>query len=367
MAVDWAWRLAYAFPRPLVLIPVPPTPMRPQLPHGIPIPLPEPLDFAHTYFRHDRRRGVAVGERTGRLWLLEIDPGRRAVEVHPLPIMVPPRADGRGWMVEHMSGSHTLDRLLLWSDRPRVYALPSAEVLAEPGEPPGRATCLAPSGHRVISVDEDQGWTMDLDASALSWAATDAFHRNVRTDTDEGEDLFLDHVDGIVAHPCEDAATEDDDEEFWLAAGCYGFAVIHRVRMSWGNGVWCVEGKTRSYGGFVYDPTELLRPWGHRHVFLEHGFGTGLAALDPEKEETDHGWIRGPRKQPYSFIHGVVACGDEPLAWGHSKDGAFLWRVGEPPRMMPEPPGPVLALYPGALLCQSPGGDALLWCDLPRS
>ena len=339
--------------------------IRPRLPEASSIPLPEPLDSVHTYFRHDRRRGVAAGARTGRLRLLEIDPDRRAVEVHPLPITVPPRPDGHGWMVHHISGSRTLDRLLLWTDALRVHSLPSGDVVAEPGAAPGRATCLAFSGHRVISLGEGQGWAMDLDASVPSWTETDAFHRIERTDSDEAEDLYLDHVDGIVAHPCPDAAVEDDDEEFWLAAACYGFAVIHRVKMRWGDRVWCVEEKTRSFGGFVYDPTELLQPWGHRHAFVWHGYGTGLAALDPEGEEPHHCWIRGPRKQPYGFISGVVACGDEPLAWGHSKDGAFLWRVGEPPRMMPDPPGLVLAVYPGALLCQSPGGDALLWCELP--
>lgn len=329
------------------------------------VPLDEPLSYVHRAFSHDGRRAVAVGERTGRLWMLEIDPATRFVDARPLSATVPRSQDGKDWMVSHMSGSHTLDRLLLWSDRLRVYAIPSGEVVAEPGTAPGRATCLSPRGRLAISVDEGQGWVMDLDHGAPAWKETQAFHWIEREADTEGEELYLDHVDGIVAHPCVAMGAEDEVEEaFWLAAGCYGFVVIHRVEASWGAHVWRLDNQSHSYGDFVYDPTELLRPWGQRHVLVWHGYGTGLAALDPETGELHHCWIRGRRKQPYAFISGVVPCGDAPLAWGHSKDGAFLWRVGEPPRMMPDPPGPVLALYPGALLCQSPEGDALLWCDV---
>lgn len=326
------------------------------------VPLQEPLSIVHSLFRHDGRRAVAVGERTGRLWMLEIDPAARSVDARPLPLAVPRSADGNGWMVSQLSGSHTLDRLLLWTDAPRVYALPSCEVVADPGTPPGGATCLSPAGLSLISVSEEQGWRMNLNASAPAWTETYEFHQVERADDGQVEGVYLDHVDGIVAHPCGAMDGWDDGvEEFWLAAACYGMVVIHRVEAS-GGGVWRVEGASRSYGEMVYDPTDLLRPWGQRHAFVLHGYGTGVAALDPETGEQHHCWIRGPREQPYCFISGVVACGEAPLAWGHSKDGAFLWRVGEPPVMMPDPPGPVLALYPHALLCQSPEGDALLWC-----
>lgn len=329
-----------------------------QLPVAARAPLKEPLSGLHFLFRHDGRRAVAVGERTGRLWMLEVDPAARSVDARPLPITVPRGPDG--WMVSQMSGSHTLDRLLLWTDRLRVYAIPSGEVVAKPGTAPGRATCLSPAGWWLISVDQGQGWLMNVDASVPEWSEFHELHRMERTEDGEVEHLYLDHVDGIVVHPC-GGTSPDDEGAFWLAAGCYGFVVIHRMDES----LLRVPEKSHSYGDFVYDPTELLRPWGQRHAFVWHGYGTGLAALDPETGELHHCWIRGRRKQPYAFISGVVACGDEPLAWGHSKDGAFLWRVGEPPRMMPDPPGRALALYPGALLCLAPEGDELLWCDLP--
>jgi hypothetical protein len=342
--------------------PGPPT----HLPVSGRVPLAEPLGLIHAAFSHDRRRAVAVGERTGRLWLLEIDPAARSVDARPLPLTVPRTPDGTEWLVTQMSGSHTLHRLLLWTDRLRVHALPSCDVVAEPGDAPGRATCLSPAGRSLISVSEEQGWRMNLAASAPAWTQTYELHRMERADDGQVEGLYLDHVDAIAAHPCGAMdGGEDDAEALWLAAACYGMVVIHRVETSW-SGIWRVEGASRGYGDLVYDPTELPGPWGHRHAFVVHGYGTGLAALDPETGEQHHCWIRGRRQQPYAFISRVVACGEAPIAWGHSKDGAFLWRVGQPPVMMPDPPGTVLALFPGALLCLAPDGGELLWAELPE-
>ncbi|HYR08588.1 MAG TPA: hypothetical protein VEQ60_12490 [Longimicrobium sp.] len=139
--------------------------------------LPEPLSY-HTFFRADGRRGVAVGERTGRLWLLDLDPDARTCEANPLPIAVPRREDGRDWNVRHISGSHALDRLLLWSvgEPPRVYDLPSGQVVAELGRVPGRALCLSPDGRWVLCLGEGGGGMMDLVAPQPTWRETTAFH-----------------------------------------------------------------------------------------------------------------------------------------------------------------------------------------------
>jgi hypothetical protein len=319
----------------------------------------------HTFFRADGRQGVAVGERTGRLWLLDVDPDARTCEANPLPITVPRREDGLDWNVRHLSGSHDLGRLLLWSqdEPPRVYDLPSGQEVAELGMIPGRALCLSPDGRWVLCLGEEGGGMMDLAAPAPAWRGTTAFHV-VRRETAEWEQVHLDHVDGIVALPGEKEVEPDD--AFWIAAGCYGFVSTHLVMVDRSRReLFPCPGDSRDFGDLVYDPTEVLRQPGPRHVFVVHGYGTGLAALDPGTGEFHHCWIRGRRKQPYSFISAVVPCATAPLAWGRSRDGHFLWRVGEAPVMMPEPPGTVVAVYPDALLCASPAGDALLWCDLP--
>jgi hypothetical protein len=331
--------------------------------------LPEPFSF-HTFFRHDGRRGVAVGERTGRLWLLDVDPDARTCAANPLPITVPRLADGRDWNVRHISGSHALDRLLLWSvdEPPRVYDLPSGQVVAELGRIPGRALCLSPCGGWAVCLGEGSGGMVDLSAPHPSWQETTAFHVLQRDSGGAWEEVYLDHVDGIVALPSQE--DEGPDAQFWIAAGCYGFVATYLVNVDrLRRELYPVPGDSRDFGGFVYDPTELLRQPGQRHVFVSHGSGTGLAAADPATGELHHCWIRGPRKQPYGFIHRVVPCGTAPLAWVHSKDGDFLWRVGESPVRMPAAPefSLVLALYPDTLLCLAHGGEELLWCDLPAS
>lgn len=330
------------------------------------IALPEPLSY-HAFVRRDGRRGVAVGERSGTVWMLEIDPGARTCEPHPLPISVPRGEDGKEWMVRGMSGSESLDRLLLCSDAPRVYDLSSGALVAELSPLPGRAVCLSADGRWAICLDEGLGATMDLDASVPAWRETAAFHQ-WEGESGQLEALDLDHVDSIVAYPCDPADVPEGEDHFWLAAGCYGFVATHRVDALHTTGeLRRVPGQTRLFGGLVYDPTELLRPPGPRHVLVWHGYGTGLAAVDPATGEQHHCWIRGPRQQPYGYFSGVVTCGTEPAAWGRSRDGAFLWRVGQPPVLMPAIPesGVPLALYPGALLCLSNGGTELLWCELP--
>jgi hypothetical protein len=328
---------------------------------------PEPLSPAHVLTRRDGRRGVAVGERTGRLWLLDIDPDARTCDAHPLPITVPRRTEGGDWNVSHMSGSHTLHRLLLWSvdEPPRVYDLPSGQVVAELGMIPGRAVCLSPDGRWVLCLGQENGWMMDLSAPVRAWRETNAFHA-VEREAGEWVAVYLDHVDGIVALPGEEDVEPDD--AFWIAAGCYGFVSTHRVSVDrLRREVYPMTGDSREFGDLVYDPTEVLHQPGQRHVFVVHGSGTGVVAIDPDTGEFEHCWIRGRRKQPYAFISRVVPSATAPAAWVRCRDGDFLWRVGEPPVMMPEPPGTVIALYPDALLCLSGDGGELLWCDLPAS
>lgn len=301
------------------------------------IALPEPLGY-HTFFRADGRRGVAVGERTGRLWLLDVEPEARTCEANPLPITVPRREDGRDWNVRHVSGSHALDRLLLWTDAPRVFDLPSGQVLAELGRIPGRALCLSPDGRWALCLGEGSGGMMDLVPPEPAWRETTAFHVLQREAGGAWEEVYLDHVDGIVALPSEEDV--GPDAQFWIAAGCYGFVSTHLVNVDrHRQELYPVPGDSRDFGGFVYDPTELLH----------------------------HCWIRGRGKQPYGFINHAVPCGTAPLAWVHSMDGGFLWRVGQPPVKMPAVPefSLELALHPDALLCLAYGGEELLWCDLP--
>jgi hypothetical protein len=335
-----------------------------QLPVTARIALPEPLGFP-TFFRRDGQRGVAVGERTGRLWMLEIDPGTRTGEANPLPVTVPRTADGKGWLVRHLSGSRALDRLLLCSEGARVYAVPSGEVVAELSPLPGRAVCLSPDGEWVLCLSEGKGAFRHLDSTVPAWRQwmeTSTFHE---LDRDDGsvEEVVLDHVDGVVAHACGD---DDETSDFWIAAGCYGEAISFRAYAAPLQGeLRRIRWETHVYGGFVYDPIEMLHPSGERHVFLLHGYGTGLAALDPATGEVHHCWVRGPRQQPYAFFSGVVPCGTAPIAWARCSDGDFLWRVGQPPTLVPKAPGYGIALFPHALLCLSNDGGELLWCNLP--
>ncbi len=328
------------------------------------IPLPEPLTRAHACVRHDGRRIVAIGERSGSLWLLEIDPERRACDAQPVPITLPRQPDGGGWDLHDLSGSHSLDRLLVWTEQPvRVHAIPSGDVLSELWTLREGAMCLSPGGRWVIRLNEDRGAVMDLDASLPSWRETPVLHQGEGA-SGEVEGMYLDHVDGIVAHPRHREPLPDGEETFWLAAGCYGEVITHLMEAD--RDVRRVERQTRAFGGLVYDPTHLVRPWGREHLFVVHGYGSGLAAVDAATGELHHCRLRPPRQQPYGFFSGVVPCGTAPIAWGHSRDGAFLWRVGGEPVLMPDAPGPVLALYPDALLCVAPGGGQLLWCDLPQ-
>lgn len=340
---------------------------KPHLPIRVRVPLPEPLDTAH--FRRDGRRGVAVGAHSGRLWLLDVDPGAHTAGLRPLPITLPRRPDGEGWVISDLSGSNELDRLLLWTDRLRVYALPSGEVMADLEPVPGRAVCLSPGGRWAVSLDESAGWTMELDASVREWRRTAAFHAIEREGDGVVEGEFLDHVDTVVAHPLEGTTMPDDGEErFWIAAGCYGFVITHQVDV-WADGVVRMPGESRGFGAnVVYDPTELVHPSGRRHVFVLHGHRCGLAAIDPATGEQHDCWPRGgPGKQPYGFFYRAVPCGQAPIAWVGTRDGDFLWRVGDALLPMPEAPGVPLALYPDALLCLAPGGGELLWCDLPAA
>lgn len=336
----------------------------PHLPITRRVPLPEPLTSAHACVRRDGRRIVAIEQRSGRLWRLEIDPDRRTCDAQPTPITVPRRVDGEGWDLHDLSGSESLDRLLVWTDQARVHAVPSGDVLAEWPSLREGAMCLSPGGRWAIRLDAEHGAVMELDASVPAWREMPAFHHAERA-SGEVEWIYLDHVDRIVAHPREGERLLEGEETFWLAAGCYGEVIIHRAEANAGLGVFR-RGETRAFGGMVYDPTELVRPWGHRHLFVMHGYGMGLAALDPETGERHDCLMRPPHKRTYAFFSSVVPCGRAPLAWGTSVDGSFLWRVGEDPVMMPHAPSSVLALYPDALLCLVPDGTELLWCDLPQ-
>jgi hypothetical protein len=206
---------------------------------------------------------------------------------------------------------------------------------------------------------------MDLASSLPRWRETGEFHRMERKDAAPGdaeEHVYLDHVDGVVAHPCggERDGLEEDEERFWLAAGCYGFVLTHLAEGSAGR-AFRVEGRTRAFGGLVYDPTELVRPLGERHLFVRHGFGAGLAALDPATGER-HDCRTGPERNPYGYFSTVVPCGGAPLAWVRTRDGCYLWDLGEH-LLHPMPEARlVLALYPDALLALE--GDELVWRGL---
>jgi hypothetical protein len=167
-------------------------------------------------------------------------------------------------------------------------------------------------------------------------ARNDVLHV-VEREAGEWVAVYLEHVDGIVVLPAEDEVQPDDD--FWIAAGCYGFVATHLVDVDrFRREVYPIPGDSREFGDMVYDPTEVLPQLGQRHVFVLHGSGTGVAAIEPATGEFHHCWIRGRRKQPYAFIRHVVPCGTVPTAWVRSGDGDFLWRVGEAPVSAPGPP-----------------------------
>ncbi|HEY0016124.1 MAG TPA: hypothetical protein VGC13_07380 [Longimicrobium sp.] len=336
----------------------------PHLPVTRRVPLPEPLTSAHACVRRDGRRIVAIAERSGSLWRLEIDPGRRTCDARPVPITVPRRADGKGWDLHDLSGSASLDRLLVWTDQARVHAVPSGDVLAELWVLREGAMCLSPGGRWVIRLEQERGTAMDLDATIPSWRETPSFHLADNA-SGEVEWVYLDHVDGIAVHPREGETLLEGEETFWLAAALYGEVLTHLVESD--VDVRRCRGETRRFGPMVYDPTYLVRPWGHQHLFVLHGYGMGLVALDPATGARHDCLMRPPHRRTYAFFSGVVPCGQAPLAWGTSVDGSFLWRVGEDPVLMPHAPGAVLALYPDALLCLAPDGTELLWCDLPRA
>jgi hypothetical protein len=111
--------------------------------------------------------------------------------------------------------------------------------------------------------------------------------------------------------------------------------------------------------GIVYDPTQVLSPFGQRHAFVVHGSGLGLAAVDPAGGELHHCELRPGCRQPYAFVHHVVPCGQVPTAYVGCKDGSFLWRVGQAPERIPDPAGVVVALFPDVLLCGD--GETLAW------
>ena len=342
-------------------------------------PLPEPLTYVLPLFRADGLRAVVLGD-SGRLWLLDADPERRTAVFQPLPITIPEGGRGERRLTA-LAGSHTLDRLLVWSDRLRVHALPSGEVLYENESPGEGAACLSPSGRFVICLGEEGGWTVYLAATPLLPWKTEELHRGeepfARADGGDGaadppepEPVFLDDVEHLVAHPSPDApdrgwswGPEIERERFWLAAGCYGFVLVHQVNGSdWG--VERVPGDTRSFGGLVYDPTEPVRPFGARHLFVLHGHRCGLAALDPETGEVHHCAVRR-EGHPYAFFHAVAVCADSPRAVVTCRDGAFLWEPGVRLDPLPGLPGLAWALYRDVVLCAA--GAELLWVTLPGS
>lgn len=348
----------------------------PDLPVLARTPLPEPLTWISPLFSHDGRRAVVPGE-SGRLWLLEIDPARRAIDVHPLPIALAKRSEDH-WAPRTLAGSHTLDRLLVWTDRMRVYALPSGELVGErdgPIEGEGTA-CLTPDGHWLLCVEAERAWLAEVDAPESPRRETWAFHESeppseLSDDPDaamefvepEPEPIYLDHVDTLAVRP-RSGAEDDEEGAFWLAAGCYGFVVTH---LAWGSrwrGVdGSVEGKTRTFGPFVYDPTQLVRPFGARHLFVLHGLGAGLAALDPETGERHDCAVRGSA-HPYSFFQDPAISADAPVAVVQCRDGAFLWEPGVRLEPLAGVPGKAWKVYGGDVLCAA--GGELVWVALPE-
>lgn len=348
----------------------------PDLPVLARTPLPEPLTWISPLFSHDGRRAVVPGE-SGRLWLLEIDPARRAIDVQPLPIILAKRRE-EYWALRTLAGSHTLDRLLVWTDRMRVYALPSGELVGErdgPIEGVG-AACLTPDGHWLLCMEEERAWVAEVDAPESPRRETWAFHESEppfeHPDGEEPagfvapepEPVYLDHVDTLAVHP-RPGAEDDEDGTFWLAAGCYGFVVTH---LAWGSrwrGVdGRVEGKTRTFGGLVYDPTQLMRPFGARHLFVLHGLGAGLAALDPETGERHDCAVRGST-HPYTFFEPPAISADAPIAVVQCRDGAFLWVPGVRLEPLAGVPGKAWKVYGEEILCAA--GGELVWARLPSA
>lgn len=346
----------------------------PDLPILARSPLPEPLTWISPLFSHDGRRAVVLGD-SGGLWLLEIDPAKRAVDARPLPITISQRRDG-DWAMRPLAGSHALDRLLVWTDRMRVHVLPSGDLLHErDGPPEGEgAACLTPGGRGLLCVEEERAWSVDLDASIPDARETWAFHQAEGADG-RPEAVFLDHVDTLAVHPFagadgegEEAGDGDDGDEwgdddgdgeetFWLAAGCYGFVLTHLARASRGHAER-VEGRSRTFGGLVYDPTAPLMPGGARHVFVLHGHRCGLAALDPATGERHDCAVR-PAAHPYGFFADPA---DSPIAVVQCGDGALLWEPGVRLEPLSAVPGTAWKIYGGELLCAA--GGELLWLRL---
>ncbi|HEU0014523.1 MAG TPA: hypothetical protein VFQ45_12610 [Longimicrobium sp.] len=285
---------------------------------------PEPLGYGVCLVRRDGRRAVAMGQDSGRLWLLEIDPAAHRIDFLPLPIAIP--AERRGdFEPRRLDASAAMDRLLLWDDRPRVYDLPSGGVAAEWDRLPGRASCLSPSGRAVLSLDEGQGWWMDLDAPWRGWQQTWQLHATEREPGAAAEGLYLDHVDELAAIPA--APDEDGAERFHAAAACYGIVETHLVRVG-GGALERVPGASRALTRLVYDPTELIRPAGQRYLLVRHGYGAGVSAIDPATGEQHHCRVLPDGRHPYGFFSYPAACTDAPLAWVPTKDGTFLWHIG---------------------------------------
>ena len=336
---------------------------------------PAPLEGSVVCFGHDGRRGAAWDER-GRLWIIDADPSARTAEARPLPIVIarPPVEELRHG---DLSGSHGLARLLArGADGARVIDAATGEVVADVGALPGRCACLSPDGRRLIALDEEAGWSMDVDAPRFGWRSGASFYveeepyafADTEGWTEEEIDrrelppvrgLYLDHVDDVLAHPWP-LDSDGTGDELVLAAACYGFVATHVACAMGDGGVARVGGRSRTFGGLVYDPTELARPWGERHVFVVHGYGTGVSALDPVTGESFA--FPTPDRAGYCHVHAVVPCGTAPIAWVRTKAGAFLWRVGAEAAPMPDAPGRILALYPDALLCAD--GGELVWVGI---
>ncbi|HEX2204605.1 MAG TPA: hypothetical protein VHG91_14950 [Longimicrobium sp.] len=344
---------------------------------------PEPLT-PYSYMRADGRVGVVPGE-SGRLWRVYVDPEARTVGFDAMPIVLPPPREAHEPPFADLSGSHDLSRVLLWTDRLRVVDFATGETVrdADPRPLEMRAVCLSPSGRHVIGLDESQGWTLEVDGER-GWEVTYEFH-------DAGEERqFLDHVDQVVAIPVltaatdagggagEDGGTVDEDgrkvdefgfeiyerAEFWVVAACYGEALVQRAVEWTPGGIDAVPGERRWLGKhMVYDPTMIHGPPGPRHVFVYHGYGSGVVALDLEAGTELP--FPTPAGVSYSYVRDVVPCGMAPLASVSTRDGRRLWHVEEG-RVTPVDGDflGVMAVYPGTLLCTTTEG-ALRFVDLP--
>ena len=331
------------------------------------IPTPEPLGPS-SYMRADGRRGIVAGV-SGRLWRVQVDPEARTVDFDAMPVVIPPESEPYQPALRALSGSGDLSRVLLWTDRLRVIDFATGETVleAEPRPLDLRAVCLTPSGRHLIGLGESRGWTLEVDGGA-GWRETSEFHL-------AGEEhQFLDHVDQVVAVPIAgtEVAEGEDEDGFWrdaraefrIVAACYGEVLVQRMVEWTPGGLDAVPGERRWLGKhMVYDPTLIHTPPGPRHVFVRHGYGAGVVAIDLEAGREIP--FPTPGRVGYGYVGGLVPCGTAPLAFVSTRDGKRLWHVGEE-RVTPldgDFPG-VLAVYPGALLCHTKEG-ALRFVDLP--